>query len=385
MVSFCHYKDGRIGESAVGRMTTRLKKRGGGRRRLDVDGMRLLAACFVLMYHFRLFPLNHEAPSSMNLYVRSAISCCVPIFFFLTGILYSRRRISFQNSLNKAIRLFCLTLVWALILWPIRALQGGLEVRLNMYVAGVLTLQQGIINYLWFLPALAIVYLLLPFFCIIANEDRRLLGRIAFATCLFTFGLDAFQRVGEVFDWVFDTQILLKGVSFLNKFNPLRGVHGFSIAFCLVGMVWEDIEEALSRKSALVCLVMAPLLLAGYSAFRMQATHEAYDPTWHGYSCVSTLIVVACLFSIVSKLLSHINPDSVFAELINYIGGNSFGVYLLHHPLLGPTIGAAASIAGKLGMGMVAGPPLCVISLTVLAFVSEVLARTKVGKWLLSV
>lgn len=357
----------------------------GGRRRLDIDGMRLLAACFVLMYHFGLFPLHSEGSTPMNLYVRSVLACCVPIFFFLTGVLYSHRRISFQESRNKVVKLFLLTLVWSLIIWPIRAFQRGLDVSLNLYIAGVLTLQQGVTNYLWFCPALAIVYLLLPLLCAIADENQCLLKRMTLVACLFVFGLDALQRAGEIAGWVLDTQIFLKGVNFLNNFNPLRAVYGFSIAFCLVGMVWEDIEGRLTQGLAGIGLILAPVLLAGYSAFRMQTTHEVYDPTWFGYGCASTLVVVICLFSIVSKHCSRIDPDSGLAGLVNYIGSNSFGVYLLHHPLMGPIAACLISTARHINMEVPVGLIFCVLAVAVLAFVSAMFARTKVGKWLLSV
>lgn len=357
----------------------------GGCRRLDVDGMRLLAASFVLMYHFGLFPLNSEDPSLVCLYARSFISCCVPIFFFLTGVLYSHSRISLQDSLRKVLKLLLLTLLWGLILWPIRALQGGHEVSLNLYIAGVLTLQQGVINFIWFLPALAIVYLVLPFFCAIADEDRCQLKHIALAACLFVFGVDALQRAGEIAGWVLDTQIFLKGVNFLNNFNPLRGLYGFSIAFCLVGMVWEDVEGRLTRGLAGIGLIFAPVLLAGYSAFRVQMTHEAYDPTWYGYGCVSTLAVVICLFSVVSKSCSHVDLDGVFARLVSYIGGNSFGVYLLHQPLLGSMAAGLISTARQIKMEVPVGLIFCFLAVVILAFTSAALGRTWVGKWLLSV
>lgn len=337
------------------------------------------------MYHFGIFPIANECAPLVNVYVRSLMSCCVPVFFFIAGVLYAHRSLSFKKGFTKVGKLFALTLIWALLLWPIVVLEKGGNLGLNHYASGVLTLQQGVINFLWFLPALAIVYSVLPFFCVVAARDRLAFRRIVVFIAVLVFGIDALSRLADIVFWITESQILLKAVGFINLFNPLRGIYGFSIAFCLVGMCWGELDAAISFPRAVIGLLLVPVFLSVYVLARIELTGEGYDPVWYGYGCVTTLIVVLCSFSLCTKFLACTDAEGPARRALSRIGQNSFGVYILHQPVCGPMVAPILSGFPHLYLRMLIGVAFCAASVAVLSLVNSVLSRTKVGKWLLSV
>lgn len=347
--------------------------------------MRAIAAWMILMYHFGVFPIATECAPLINVYIRSLMSCCVPVFFFLTGVLYARRGLCFKKGFVRASKLFVLTLVWALLLWPILALEKGGDLGLNLYVSGVLTLQQGVINCLWFLPALAILYLVLPFFCIVAAKDRPVLRRITVFIVVLVFGIDTLSRFADMVFWITGSQILLKAVGFINLFNPLRGIYGFSIAFCLVGMCWEEFGVAISFRHAVLGLLLAPAPLSVYVFTRLRLTGEGYDPVWYGYGCVTTLIVVLCLFALCAKFCVSGTSGTPMVKALSFIGKNSFGVYLLHQAVCGPMVAAVLSHIPQSNLSALIGAVLCAMSAAALSLANSAILHTKAGKWLLTV
>lgn len=205
------------------------------KRRIDVDLLRVIAALFVVMYHFGTF--NFVYGRWANAYIGSVLSCCVPIFFFVSGILQSRKSLGCKTAIRKASKLLVLTLLWGAFLWMTVSIQRRTQISLNLLAAGVLTFKLEYTNILWFLPALAIVYTLAPLFCTIRDNNYGLFRYMVFGVCAMVFGIDFLQRVGYIAGLYLDTDIFNKMIYFLNQFNPLRGIRGFSLAYYLLGMV----------------------------------------------------------------------------------------------------------------------------------------------------
>ena len=55
----------------------------------NIDLLKALAIYFVVIYHFNIIPINVIEPDScwnyFNYYLKSILSTCVPIFFFVNG------------------------------------------------------------------------------------------------------------------------------------------------------------------------------------------------------------------------------------------------------------------------------------------------------------
>ena len=153
-----------------------------------------MGTLFVVMYHFG--SLSGLSGKWITAYIGAFLSCCVPIFFFISGVLQARRNLSCLSGFSKAMKLLLLTVVWSMALWLVVSLQRESLITFNLWVAGVLTFQQEYTNIFWFLPAMAIVYMLAPIFCAVRDSHQNVFLAMVIGACLATFGFDILQRGG---------------------------------------------------------------------------------------------------------------------------------------------------------------------------------------------
>lgn len=367
----------------------------GKTRRVDIDLLRVIGILFVVAYHYGAIPSELFAVD----YFRSILSICVPVFFFVTGVLYSSREFPLRKGVHKALKLVVLTSVWGTVLWISMAKILGKSVTLGSWVSGVLTLEQGVINHLWFLPSIAILYLLLPFFCALQRDEPRLFNGLCALSLFFAFGLDALSRLINLPALFAGAGLSTKLSTFMYMFSPLKGIHGESVALCLAGM-WISGRESLliervlgcgDRASkirralfALVIVFACPAVLAMDAKVRFAFTGEAYDPTWGGYTFAGTFVLVAALYLMLFRARAVLASSRRVAKAISRIGGNTLAIYLLH-PLLRTvtysTILSVYSPIDRLAVGMLASLASCVC----FAIIGALLTKTRPGKWLLTV
>lgn len=356
------------------------------KRRIDIDLLRIVGALFVVMYHFG--SLSGLSGQWINAYIGAFLSCCVPIFFFISGVLQARRNLSCLSGFSKAMKLLLLTVIWSMALWLVVSLQRESLITFNLWVAGVLAFQQEYTNIFWFLPAMAIVYMLAPIFCVVRDGHRDTFRAMVIGACLAVFGLDLLQRGGYITGLYFETDIFNKAIFFLNQFNPLRGIYGYSIAYFLVGMYIGglDYRPKATRFGAISLLpcIVSPIGLAMYKVMFDKLTNGNYDPVWGGYSCISTLTLTVSLYYLVGILADKLPDCGRVSAAIKYLGANTFAVYLLHM-FVRPFITTAVQSVWPAWMAAVVSVLLAILAVAVLAVIGSILNRTKMGSWLLTV
>lgn len=356
------------------------------KRRLDIDILRIVGALFVVMYHYG--SLSGLGGKWMSAYIGSLLSCCVPIFFFVSGVLQARRNLTCKMGFSKAAKLLVLTALWSAILWMAVSLQKGSQITLSLWVAGVLTFQQDYTNIFWFLPAMAIVYMLAPIFCVVRDGHRDIFRTMVIGACLSVFGLDLLQRGGYIAGLYFETDIFNKAIYFLNQFNPLRGIYGYSIAYFLVGMYIEglDYRPKIIRFGAISLLscIVSPVGLAMYKVICDKLTNGSYDPVFGGYSCVSALMLTVSLYYMAGILADKLPNCGSVSAAIKYLGANTFAVYLLHM-FARSFITTAVQSVWPAWAATAVSVLLAMSAVVVLAVVGSLLHRTRIGSWLLTV
>ena len=193
---------------------------------------------------------------------------------------------------------------------------------------------------------------------------------------------------GYIAGLYFETDIFNKTIYFLNQFNPLRGIYGYSIAYFLVGMYIEGLDYRpkiihFGAISLLSCIV-SPVGLAMYKVICDKLTNGSYDPVFGGYSCVSALILTVSLYYMAGILADKLPNCGSVSAAIKYLGANTFAVYLLHM-FARPFITTAVQSVWPAWAVTAVSVLLAMSAVVVLAVVGSLLHRTRIGSWLLTV
>lgn len=193
---------------------------------------------------------------------------------------------------------------------------------------------------------------------------------------------------GYIAGLYFETDIFNKAIYFLNQFNPLRGIYGYSIAYFLVGMYIGGLDYRPKTArfgviSLLLCIV-SPIGLAMYKVMFDKLTNGNYDPVFGGYSCISTLILTVSLYYLVGILTDRLPDCGRVSGAIKFLGVNAFAVYLLHM-FVRPLITTAVQSVWPAWIATAVSVLLAMSAVVVLAVVGSLLHRTRIGSWLLTV
>lgn len=259
-------------------------------RRLDLDALKVAGMMLVASYHYGVFPYSAES-GLIALVFRALESCCVPVFFFAGGVVLSRKRYGLKSCLRRALKLMLLTFFWATVFWPVNSVVEGGRLPpfgLGEWLSGVLTLEMHVVNWLWFLPAFACLYLALPFLQLVRDADARAFKALVFGLVITTLGLSSFERFGVLMTEALGSQIPVKLAGFVRLFCPLAGGFGGRLSLFAAGMLAADSACRPSR-SVWLGLIAAGVLGPTLYSLAMGALLVPSDP----YAASSSLSVLA--------------------------------------------------------------------------------------------
>ena len=317
----------------------------GERRRTSRDGaldaLRAFAACCVVLYHLSPSFVTYgsgggdlsSAVEAVALLLRAMMASCVPIFFLVTGVLYAERSPSPKRCLRKAAKLLLLTLFWGVATWLVLAFEQGRDVSLGLCLSEVFQLKMGVLNHLWFLPALAICYMVLPVMCALRSDSPGVYRGVSIVILFSAFGFDLVNRVLTICGWRLDSALPLQFDSFLGNFDPLGGIYSFTIAYVVLGMHLGRSWRADYMRMATIGAVVGVLALAFYGEASMLVTGSDYDVTWNGYGFVGTACFTCFLYG-AFKRTDWLADGGPLGRMVSWLGRHTLGIYLFHWVML---------------------------------------------------
>jgi len=305
-------------------------------QRIDyIDLLKALAIYLVIIYHFNKIPINiiecDNYWNYFNLYLSSIFSICVPVFFFVNGLLLlNKKEINMKKHIMKIINIAILTVLWGFItLVASRYIQGE-----GLSPLQILSGSWRGVGHLWFLRALIVIYVFYPFIHITYHSNKKIFYFFFTCVMLFTFGntlLEIFFTTISYFSNKFTTTDFHQ--NYLTSFNPFRGIHGYSIGYFMLGGLmgclfqnFNDLQKNKFRTIAILVIPISMLCLFLYAIIVSLRNKAMWDIVWNGYDTIFTLINVIAVFIIFLHYKSH----GWFGDFIRIVGKNSLGIYFIH-------------------------------------------------------
>jgi surface polysaccharide O-acyltransferase-like enzyme len=306
-------------------------------KRIDyIDLLKGVAIYLVIIYHFNSIPIDFIGGESrwcyFNYFIKSIFSTCVPIFFFVNGmLLLNKETIDIRKHLFKIIKIILLTVIW-----------GGITLITLSFIRremlSPLTILKGIWlfkydwnGYLWFLAALVVIYIFYPLLYISYKTNRPIFYFFFISVMLFTFGNTLVGNFGTVVSF-FINKFMHSNfqVNYGSGFNPFHGIKGYSIGYFMLGGIMYNYRSILNTQKykfiAIISIIISMFLLFLYGVIVSLRANAMWDIVWNGYDTIFTLINVVAIFIISMQYKSQ----GQIGQLINLIGQNSLGIYFVH-------------------------------------------------------
>jgi len=305
----------------------------------NIDLLKALAIYFVIIYHFNNIPVNiieyDGVANYFNLYFKSIISTCVPIFFFVNGsLLLNKEKIDVKKHTKKIIKIMILTLVWgAILLMPLMYIRGEIISFTFIDILKGSWVFQPSWNYSWFLCALIMIYVFYPLIYIAYHSNKKVFFFFFACVMFFTFGktlLVNFLTVISYLSNIFtDAEFHISYITNFNPFNQFGYSIGYFMLGGLMGKMLYSVSNDYKKKATIMAFAALPIstfCLFLYAIIASLRNNEMWDPVWSGYDTIFTLINVIALY-IISM---HYKSVGWFGKFINVVGKNSLGIYLTH-------------------------------------------------------
>ena len=279
-----------------------------------------LFACICVVYlhcNGMVHTFSHGENWVLALAIECLGYCAVPIFFMLTGatLLCYRERYSTREYAAKRVRKTLVPfLAWNLIWYVVLCVMRDGE-PFDPIVLLSRVMSNSVVDVYWFFFPLFAVYITIPFLSLLVDNRRALWGLVA---CSFLLG-SLLPQVFSMFSIPWNYEL---GVPMMS---------GYLILVVLGHLLsTEDLD---SRQRTLIYLVGA-LALAFKFAYTLLASEatSAYDKTLAGYTGFASVMQSVAVFVWFrycdwSLLEKH-------RSLIAKLASCSFGVYLIHYPIL---------------------------------------------------
>ncbi len=258
-----------------------------------------LAAMLVILYHLLPMPRSHDLPSVILRYILMTAYVGVDIFFFMSGYMafFSNTDNYFKYIKRKFLRIYPLFIICCILGLAI----GNVTVdKLLPTLLGLDLIKSGGGSFLWFIPALMMIYLFLPFYIKLIKRQGR---NKALIIVLLIWGL---------------VMILLEKATENHSVNILL----CRLPIVFIGSYLAQCEGKIS-KSKKLCIGI-PLLIAGifltWEYGFMQRTNYIFTYSFYVLAIPHSLgLVFIC--------------DTVFSrfnfKILKYIGNMSLELYCL--------------------------------------------------------
>ena len=302
----------------------------------NLDLLKSIAIFLVILYHVGTFYNANIVGGNiifldyLKYYLRGFMSIGVPIFFFSNGVLLFKKDFKLKKHLIKICKLVCITVIWTFLSYAIISLFKENTIDIKSMIKSLWSLKFQYNNHLWFLYTLVVIYIFFPLLKLAWDKEKNIFYFFFCAILIVTVGNKLLVQIYNIFAILFSKNIKDIGTNLFSKFNPVSGIYGYAIVYFMLGAICFEYKDRLNTKKntilSILTLIVSSILLCVYWVIISIYTNSTQDYVWGSYDIIFTLINVIALF-IISL---NYTGNNLFGKVINIIGKNTLGIYLIH-------------------------------------------------------
>ena len=255
----------------------------------------------------------------------------VPIFIMVNGFLLFSRKLDMKKHIRKIISLFLIFLLWAVILTILEGI-GYDEITPLYVLQHLLNTQNGseFTGRLWYIQSLIGLYLIFPLLKTAYDKHKKIF-------CFFMGVAAFFSLIVPLAEVILNLIVLYTGndlipliVPLIERFNP--GGTGCIVFFFMLGAFIADKKDLILRHRLIWILAGLGAWIASYLiCLGLTRIYGCiYDPSFDSKS-IFTVFMLLGIYS-ASSYVSGIS--GWFKDLLESIGQNTLGIYLIHSILI---------------------------------------------------
>lgn len=295
-----------------------------------LDLVRVIAGILVIMVHISAQQIENLAVGSTAFAITNAFNCLsfsgVALFVMISGALALRpeRETDLKTLLlHRTLHFFVLYYIWKAFYQVIAMLENGdsftlASIKNNVVLA---LIQQRGYYHLWFLPMLAILYMIVPLMKK-GLADKKLCRY--FLTVFFVVAL----FVPTVLHYDFKFKYLVQDFFAYNDFYLFRGYLGYFV----LGHYLHNWRGEITAKRRML------LYTAGIFCFLLACVlgtldaHATGQPSQHMNTpfAATTFFTATAIFLAGQSVDGKITASVKAGKIFGFLAGTVFGVYLLH-------------------------------------------------------
>lgn len=298
----------------------------------NLDLLKTIAIFAVVSMHTGVWNVDFISSGSISkifLYIIRNVIEGVPIFIMINGFLLFSKPLNIQRHMKKTVKIFILTVIWALILTVSKSLiyREALGIKNILHNVIGFNISNKYAGVLWFLLGLITLYIIFPILRLV-YDNEKLFNYLFIVVAFFSVGLNLLNLCVSIVGLFVTSETLSSIVPFFGQFNPFTNL--ILLFYFLLGGVVYRYREKLTvnrNKKVLIILGFASWIASSSIGIILSYLKNEIYPVNYNYSQIFLTFSVmgAYLLSTYYK-----NNGNILNRIITNISQNTMGIYLIH-------------------------------------------------------
>ena len=304
------------------------------KRYANIDLLKTIAIMMVIALHSKLFHTDFITSGKFTMYIQYAIRIIcegVAIFVFVNGfLLMGKKEFDLYKHLKKTFKILGVLIIWSVILTIVIKLIYREPIYIMQVIRNIFTIEinNKYTGILWFLQNLIALYLIYPVLKTIYDKNKKVYMYLCIVLLVNTIAVNFLGHISTIINTKYKFNVINIILSYINKFQILTN-RNFLIFFMLGGLIAEN-KESFENKKVRSISIFIGLIMWCISILYAIIVSKLQNKTYADNFVYESVTMLACLIMFYSITYKYENENRIIDKLINIIGRNSLGIYLIH-------------------------------------------------------